>query len=133
MITADLSADNTMQGGFARWSPNTAIGTVIDVGASSGVWSRSAMQFWPDAKYFLIEARSNPHEPSLRRFEADCLNMQYVIAAASDKPGMVHFHDSPDPYGGVASHNPFSEHGIQVPATTIDAEVEKHLLEGPFL
>src|SRR5204863_3822764 len=72
-------------------------------------------------------------DPSLRRFEADCLNMQYVIAAASDKPGMVHFHDSPDPYGGVASHNPFSEHGIQVPATTIDAEVEKHLLGGPFL
>jgi FkbM family methyltransferase len=125
--------NNTMREGFSRWSTNTPIGTVIDVGASSGVWSLEAMGFWPGAQYHLIEARGHHHEASLRRMAAEHSNVRYKIAAASDKPGTVYFHDSPDPYGGVAAHAPFGDCGIEVPATTIDAEIRTHALPAPYL
>lgn len=91
-----------------------------------------AVKYWPDATFFLIEAQGDPHEPALRRFRSEFPNVNYVIAAASDQPGTVHFEAS-DPFGGVASHGAFASNNIQVPATTVDAEVESHGLEGPFL
>ena len=132
MTTANNSSDGTMEGGVARWHRNTAIRTVIDVGASNGMWSRMAVKYWPQAKFFLIEAQADPHEEPLRAFRSELPNIEYIIAAASDQPGTIHFQAS-DPFGGVASHSAFSNFNIEVPATTIDAEVERHGLEGPFL
>jgi FkbM family methyltransferase len=132
MSQGNGSHAGTMEDGVARWHRSTPIGTVIDVGASNGMWSRMALKYWPEAAYFLIEAQANPHEPALRTFQSEFPNVSYVIAAASDQPGTVYFQAS-DPLGGVASHSTFHTNNIEVPATTVDTEVSLRGLKGPFL
>jgi FkbM family methyltransferase len=109
----------------------TNIATVIDVGASDGRWSKMAMKYFPNARYLLIEAQP-VHGPSLERFAETRRNVQYVLAAASDRVGAVFF-DASDPFGGLASHTAIDEGCIEVPATTIDTAVEDLGLGPPFL
>ena len=91
-----------------------------------------ALKYWPEATFFLIEAQADPHEPALRRIQSEFPSVNHVIAAASDQPGTICFQAS-GAFGGVASPRSFSRNNIHVPATTVDAEVKAHGLEGPFL
>lgn len=104
--------------------------TVIDVGASNGMWTREVMAHFPDRDYFLIEAQ-RPHEPALAAFAAENRRVRYAICAAADKPGDVHFHAG-DLFGGLAAHTPFHEHNTVVPARTLDEIAQTHALQGPF-
>jgi FkbM family methyltransferase len=108
------------------------IATVIDVGASSGLWFAKARRHLPHARGLLIEALADPHEPGLRALKAHDPLVEYVIAAAGDHEGEVHF-DAKDPFGGAASYEPFEVGDIVVPMTTIDSEVDSRRLPGPFL
>jgi FkbM family methyltransferase len=126
-----MSDENGMYSSLSRWS-STPIGTVIDIGASNGMWTRAARDFWPAAEYLLIEAQANPHEPDLRRLQAEFEGVQYVIAAAGDTTGTLYFY-ADDPFGGVASHSPFLACNLEVPSTTVDAEVASRALPAPFL
>lgn len=105
------------------------VGTVIDVGASNGSWSKKAISFFPNARFLLIEANSI-HEDALRRF---CTFSQYdyVLAAAGAAPGMVYF-DGSDPLGGQARNERCNESDTCITATSIDHEVETHGLCGPY-
>lgn len=106
------------------------IGTVIDIGASNGQWSEQARAFYPSAAYYLIEA--NPfHDPALKAYSRARPNTRYVLAAAGDHVGEVHF-DLSDPFGGVAARTPRAGSHI-LPMTTVDTEVEKHGLQPPYL
>jgi FkbM family methyltransferase len=104
--------------------------TVIDVGASNGMWTRDVIQHFPDRDYFLVEARRE-HEPALRDFAAAHPRVRYVICAAADRPGEVHFHAG-DLFGGLAAHEAFREHDIVVPARTLDELAATHQLRPPF-
>lgn len=104
--------------------------TVIDVGASNGMWTRDVIQHFPERNYFLVEARRE-HEPALAAFTAENPRVRYTICAAADKPGEVHFHAG-DLFGGLAAHTPFSEHDIVVPSRTLDEVAATHRLQGPF-
>ncbi|MBI4625075.1 MAG: FkbM family methyltransferase [Verrucomicrobia bacterium] len=105
--------------------------TVIDVGASNGMWTREVIQRFPEKHYFLVEARRE-HEPALAAFAAENPRVRYAICAAADRPGEVHFHAG-DLFGGLAAHAPFSEHDIVVPARTLDELAATHQLKPPFL
>jgi FkbM family methyltransferase len=105
--------------------------TVIDIGASDGRWSASCMQFLPNAQYLLVEAQA-VHNEALMRFTQTHPNAQYVLAAAGDRVGTIYF-DAGDPFGGQASHTPLPQNNIEVPVTTLDNEVAKRHLQGPFL
>lgn len=107
------------------------VGTVIDIGASNGMWTEKCVKFFPDAAYFLVEAQS-PHEPFLRRLKEKMPKLDYVMAAAGDKEGEIYF-DASHLFGGLASYEPFAENNITVPVTTIDALVKQHNLQPPFL
>ena len=107
------------------------IRTVIDIGASDGMWSKMAQEWYPEAFYFLIEANTF-HEEGLISFKAEHDNVDYVLAAAGDKVGEIYF-DADDPFGGVASHEPLDKACLTVPVTTVDEEVKKNGLEPPFL
>ena len=107
------------------------INTVIDIGASDGRWSASCMQFLPNAQYLLVEAQA-VHNEALMRFTQTHPNAQYVLAAAGDRVGTIYF-DAGDPFGGQASHTPLPQNNIEVPVTTLDNEVAKRHLQGPFL
>jgi FkbM family methyltransferase len=104
--------------------------TVIDVGASDGMWTREVLQRFPERDYFLVEARRE-HEPALAAFAAEHPRVHYTICAAADKEGAVHFHAG-DLFGGLAAHTPFPEHDIVVPARTLDEVAATHQLQPPF-
>ena len=105
--------------------------TIIDVGASDGRWTENVKVCYPDSHYYLIEANSI-HQEALVEFVRKHTNCAFKIAAAADTVGEIYF-DNSDPFTGLASHEITSEHRIQVPCTTIDAEVEANDLKGPYL
>ena len=109
------------------------INTIIDVGASNGMWSRSIMDFYPESQYLLIEA--NPvHAQALDAFTVEKPNAQFVLAAAGDKQGgSINFlFDKDDPYAGQASYAP-SKNSNTIPETSIDFEVKARKMHGPYL
>ncbi len=110
---------------------DNSIQTVIDIGASDGRWSLVARRYFPQAYYFLIEARKE-HEPALCKFKRKYSNIDYKIAAAGDTVGEVYF-DASHLFGGIASHTPFEQNCVSVPVTTVDAEVHTRQLKPPFL
>ena len=107
------------------------IGTIIDVGASDGQWSRLAMEWFTACRYLLVEAQPY-HEKALAEFTAGKPNVSVAMAAAGSKLGEVHF-DATDPFGGRALDNPHPSKNIVVPMTTLDHEVSSRGLKGPFL
>ena len=128
-----LSAESdTMSGAMMRLAPRLRISSVIDVGASNGSWTEKAQHSFPDARYLLIEAQGRAHGTALERFARGKPNVDFVVAAAGDKEGEIHF-DATDPLGGVASSEVTGPNDIVVPMTTVDAEVARLGLEPPYL
>jgi FkbM family methyltransferase len=126
---ADVS---TMDAALRRLAPRLQVRTVVDVGASNGSWTELALDSFPDASYLLIEAQSEPHVKTLGELRARRPQVDYVIAAAGDREGTIHF-DASDPLGGAASDEPFERNDVLVPMTTIDAEIARRALQPPFL
>jgi FkbM family methyltransferase len=105
--------------------------TVIDIGASDGAWSRVAMRHFNDAQYLLFEPLKE-REAELKAFCQAHSNAGFVNAAAGDHEGEVSFMVASDLDGSG-----ISEVGAgatrSVPLTTIDAEVKRRALGGPYL
>ncbi len=63
---------------------------IVDVGANRGNWTRSALKYFPDAWYTLIEPQDH-----LRKYVQDLLarngRIRWIGAGASDKPGTLPF------------------------------------------
>ena len=110
---------------------NIPIRTIVDIGASDGHWAEMTMEFFPHTDYLLIEAQA-VHLEKLESFINKHLNAQYCLAAAGDKVGNIFF-DAGNPFGGQASYKPYAHNNIEVRVTTVDAEVAKRGLPGPFL
>ncbi len=123
---------DSMAGAFERFGSRLRVASVIDVGASNGSWSQSVQPHFPDAAYLLIEAQGGPHGDALERLASKDSRVRYVIAAAGNKEGEVHF-DAGDPLGGVASPDPTGPHDMVVPMTTVDVQVERLGLTPPYL
>lgn len=111
-------------------SKKLSIQTVIDIGASDGRWSLVAKRYFPQATYFLLEAR-HEHESDLQEVKQHHQTFDYAIAAAGDTEGEIYF-DASHLFGGIASHTPFAQNCITVPVTTIDAQVASRRLQPPF-
>jgi FkbM family methyltransferase len=128
----ELWQEPTLAGFLARLE-RTGIdfASVIDVGASNGMWTREVILRFPDLDYFLIEARLE-HEADLKALAATQPRVRYVICAAADHSGEVYFHAG-DLFGGLAAHTPFLEHNVVVPASTFDELAVNHQLRPPFL
>jgi len=112
--------------------PEVQLQSVIDVGASDGRWSAELMRYFPQASYLLVEAQEAAHGDALRRFKAAHTNVDYVLAAAGDRDAEVHF-DASEPFGGVASPEPFPRNDIVVRMATIDTLAREQNLRPPFL
>jgi FkbM family methyltransferase len=131
-IIPEGPSGRSVQVALRRIARRRDIRTVIDVGASDGRWSAAARCFFQRARYLLVEAQALPHEAELRSLKARHPEFDYVIAAAGPREGTIHF-DASDPFGGMASERPFVADDVSVPMTTVDAEVSRRRLEGPFL
>lgn len=127
-----VDASSTMEAALHRLAAShPGISTIVDVGASDGRWSVGARRHFPEARFLLFEALERPHGQALRALAEDP-SFQVVLAAAGDREGSIHF-DAGDPFGGAAGRVVSGENDIEVPMTTIDAEVSRRDLRGPFL
>jgi FkbM family methyltransferase len=105
------------------------IRTVIDVGASDGIWSLRAQRHFPKARFLLFEPLAERHA-ALERLRASH-GFDFVPAAAGDRTGTVRFQIDPQLDGsGVAT--PDSPMTREVPVETIDATVAARELTGPY-
>ena len=77
----DLSLRTALGKVLAR---SVDIGTVIDVGASDGQWSKVAMEYYPRASYCLIEAQE-VHVESLEAFKAENPNVDFVCVGEGEE------------------------------------------------
>lgn len=107
--------------------------TIIDVGASNGMWSAAAEPYFPgDTRYLLIEAQGC-HKDALDAFCGARPNTDYLLAAAGAEPGDFIYFDDSSPFGGLASTTQTSTAKTKVPITSIDHEVRSRDLPGPYL
>lgn len=111
-------------------SRGVQVGTIIDVGASDGRWTREAIEHFPSAHYLLFEAQP-VHFPALDAFASGNKSVHVSKTAASDRAGYVDF-DADDPFGGQVIATAADGKVIKVPATAIDEEVTKRGLPAPF-
>lgn len=107
------------------------INTVIDVGASNGIWSRLCMKTLPNVNYFLVEAQPI-HENGLKTFKEEFSNSNYVLAAAGNREGTIYF-DAQSEFGGLASESKLDDNFVEVPVITLDEELKRQNLKGPYL
>ena len=61
-----------------------AIGTVLDIGASDGKWSRAAMRHLRDSRFIAVDPLSE-RENMLRRLKKENSRFDYILCAAGEK------------------------------------------------
>lgn len=104
--------------------------TVIDVGASDGIWSLRAHRHFPEAKYLLFEPLSE------RRAALEALRARrgfdFVPAAAGATHESIVFNVDPALDGsGIAA--PGATDTREVPVATVDGAVAERGLVAPYL
>ena len=107
------------------------VGTIIDIGASDGKWSKMAMKRFPAARVLAFEPLRE-RKPSLDRIKAASNNFDYVLAVAGDTESEITLHVSEDLDGSGVCEEGDSQARV-VPMTTIDEEVKRRNLPGPYL
>lgn len=122
----------SMEEGFKRClKRGLKINTVIDIGASDGRWSERLMKFYPDANYLLVEAQQG-HLEGLKACKDRNPKLDFVLAAAGREEGTIYFENS-NLFGGLASETPLGDNCIEVPVISMDVEINKRKLTGPYL
>lgn len=73
---------------------------VMDVGASHGIWSHTASQLFPDARFILIDPLISRYEQAARNYYLNNVpNAKFLEIAVSNQSGQLSFQVSPDLYG----------------------------------
>lgn len=74
--------------------------TIIDVGASTGIWSWTAAKVFPNAHYVMVDPLMSHYKKKEREyFQKNIGDFELVEAALSDKSGQAEFIVSDDLYG----------------------------------
>lgn len=101
---------------------------VLDVGASTGIWSYVMSEIFPDARFVLAD-------PLHSRYPTHAIRPEFEIveAAISDKPGTMSFQISGDLYNSsllaIGSHAARAE-TIDAKVTTVDRIMREKYLSG---
>ena len=112
-------------------------GTVIDVGAAFGSFTRECHAVFPDAYYLLIEPLEE-YRPLLNRLTRAITKVHYCIAAAADRPGTMELNVHPDLVGSSLYREVESATDVNgIPRTvslvTLDSMVHERGAIGPYL
>lgn len=112
------------------------VNSVIDIGAAVGSWTRLCLDFFPEARYILVEPLLQYDKP-LSLLLKDFPNLTRVKAAAAARVGQSMFFLHEDLYGSSLYRETEGATvdglPILVETTTIDAIVQQQGLAGPFL
>ena len=126
-------ADNFDMESALRWIADQRgqVGTVIDIGASTGRWSAMAMPFFPQARFIGIDPLKE-REPALLQLKSRVPRFDYVLAAACAVPETtVELAVTADLDGSTVS----GEGGAlrSVPAYSVDRVIEMKACNGPYV
>jgi FkbM family methyltransferase len=95
---------------------------VVDVGASTGIWSTTVQKLFPDSRYVLVEPLAQLYEDKHSRLKKHYPKFELVRCAISDQGGEATFQVSSDLYGSSlltpADHRAYQS--ITVPVKTLD-------------
>ena len=122
----------TMEAMLARAAARgTRPGTIVDIGAAAGRWTQKCLNHFPDARYLLIE----PLEERCAELEKLCArfpNVEFAIAAAGEKPGEAVLSVASDLDGSGIYDNASGANTRTVPVVSLDTELQKRALPGPY-
>jgi len=107
------------------------LGSVIDIGASDGRWTKEVLPLFPNARFLCIEAQPG-HQAKLKEFASKHPQVEYAFCAAGERIGETSF-DATDLLGGWVQNRPHGPNSIRVPMNTVDQLVKERQLPGPFL
>ncbi len=121
-----------MESALRHLAPSaTAVRTVVDIGASDGRWSKSAMAYFPHAKFIAVDPLVE-REPKLKEMKESSPNFDYVLCAAGENEGgTVSLTVGHDLDGSTVD----GRHGVArlVPSHSVDAIVRQKRCVGPFI
>lgn len=121
-----IESDCSMEAGLRRAGARLPkIGTVIDVGAAAGEWTKLARPHFPEVRFFLIE-------PLRERVpELEKLGVDFLSAVAGAETGETTLNVTDDLNGSGVADAP-GNGSRTVAVTTIDREVAARNLPAPY-
>src|SRR5581483_8124523 len=105
---------------------------IIDVGASTGVWSNTAKRIFPKARFILVDPFHSKYVRMNDWFFRSNPDFETIAAAVSDRPGEAELNVSPDLYGSSLLRPSDQSAGetITVPVVTLDDIAAQRKLSG---
>ncbi|MBE9203060.1 FkbM family methyltransferase [Synechocystis salina LEGE 06099] len=106
---------------------------VMDVGASHGIWSHTASQLFPEARFILIDPLINRYEQNARNYYLTNIpQAKFLEIAVSNQSGQLSFQVSPDLYGSsLLTPADFRDYEtVTVAVKTLDQVAEEENLQG---
>jgi FkbM family methyltransferase len=107
------------------------IASLIDVGASNGIWSKAFAHYFPGRHHLLVEA-NQMYVPALTDLCLQRPNWQFAMTAAGGTSGELYF-DASDPLTGHLSTTPQNDHYRPCPVTTLDDLLKTHQVPEPIM
>jgi FkbM family methyltransferase len=107
------------------------IASLIDVGASNGIWSKAFAHYFPGRHHLLVEA-NQVYVPALTDLCQQRPNWQFAMTAAGGCTGELYF-DASDPLTGHLSTTPWNDNYRPCPVTTLDDLLKTHQVPGPIM
>jgi FkbM family methyltransferase len=107
------------------------IASLIDVGASNGIWSKRFAHYFPGRHHLLVEA-NQIYVPALTDLCHQRPNWSFAMTAAGDATGELYF-DASDPLGGHLSASPRNDNYRPCPVTTLDDLLKARPVPGPVM
>jgi FkbM family methyltransferase len=103
---------------------------VVDLGASTGIWSYTVAKLFPQARYILVDALASRYRESRIEIPAEAV---WVESAVANEEGRLRIQVSEDLYNSSLVHvgdvSSVTE-TVEVPVTTLDALATEHGLSG---
>jgi FkbM family methyltransferase len=105
---------------------------IIDVGASTGVWSDTAKRVFSKARFILIDPLHAQYVRVNKWYFRRNPDFETIAAAVSDRPGEAELNVSPDLYGSSLLHPSEAPSGekVKVPVLTLDGIAAERKLNG---
>lgn len=122
-----------MDKGLARFnSLGLPVKTIVDIGAAQGSWSLLAERYWTNQAYLLFEPLEE-RQKELSDIAKSRLNFHITAAAAGRESGTIYLSVSDDLDGSGVTSDPSHLKTRSVNVVSIDNEVARLGLQGPYV
>lgn len=125
---------DSMEAGMLRAKNKSGVNAtaIIDLGAAEGTWTIKAEKLWPSADFILFEPLEE-RQNDLNALSKRNPKIRPVFAAAGNKKGTVKFLVSDDLDGSGIYDAEKDGGNREVSLTTIDDEMKRLNISGPFI